>query len=93
MRFRVKPRGEKKFVDEHRKAKADFPGFRRDALIKIDERTYCFIGEWDDYASVVAAEERMVKILDDPRDTLEDLGGGLGVTGPVSGEAIVELTA
>jgi hypothetical protein len=33
----------------------------------------------------------MVKILDRFRDTLEDLGGGLGVTDPVSGEVIVGL--
>lgn len=91
VRFRVKPGHEQKFIDEHRKAKPDFPGFRHGALIKTGERTYCFIGEWNDHASVVSAEERMVKILDRFRDTLEDLGGGLGVTDPVSGEVIVEL--
>ncbi len=91
VRFRVKPGREKEFVDHHRKAKADFPGFRRGALVKTGERTYCFIGEWDDFASVAGAEERMVKILDRFRDTLEDLGGGLGVTDPVSGEVVVEL--
>jgi hypothetical protein len=91
VRFRVKPGHEQKFIDEHRKAKPDFPGFRRGAFIKTGERTYCFIGEWDDYASVTAAEERMVRILDRFRDTLEDLGGGLGVTDPVSGEVVLEL--
>ncbi len=91
VRFRVKPGHEQKFIDEHRKAKPDFPGFRRGALIKTGERTYCFIGEWDDYASITAAEERMVRILDRFRDTLEDLGGGLGVTDPVSGEVVVDV--
>ncbi len=91
VRFRVKPGHEQKFIDEHRKAKPDFPGFRRDALIKTGERTYCFIGEWDDYASVSVAEERMVRILDRFRDTLEDLGSGLGVTDPVSGEVVVDV--
>jgi hypothetical protein len=33
----------------------------------------------------------MITILDSFRDTLEDLGGGLGVTDPVSGETIVDL--
>jgi len=90
VRFRVKAGREKEFVDEHRRVKADFPGFRRGALIKTGERIYCFIGEWYDHAGVVAAEERMVKILDRFRDPLGDLGGGLGATDPVSGEVIVE---
>jgi hypothetical protein len=30
-------------------------------------------------------------LLDRFRDTLEDLGGGLGVTDPVSGEVVVHL--
>jgi hypothetical protein len=91
VRFRVKPGGEERFLEEHRKAKPDFPGFRRGALIKTGERRYCFVGEWDSHASVRQAEERMVKILDRFRDTLEDLGGGLGVTDPVSGEVVLEL--
>jgi hypothetical protein len=33
----------------------------------------------------------MVAMLDHFRDTLEDPGGGRGVTGPVSGEAVVEM--
>ena len=32
----------------------------------------------------------MIGFLDEVRDCLEDLGGGLGVTDPVSGEAVVE---
>jgi len=33
----------------------------------------------------------MIAMLDSFRDTLEDLGGGLGVTDPVSGEAVLEM--
>ena len=33
----------------------------------------------------------MIANLDRGRDLLEDLGGGLGVTDPVSGEVIDEL--
>jgi hypothetical protein len=91
VRFRVKPGGETKFVEAHRKAKANFPGFRHGALVKTGERTYCMIGEWEDFASLAAAREQMIGILDSFRDTLEDLGGGLGVTDPVSGETVVEL--
>jgi hypothetical protein len=35
----------------------------------------------------------MIGFLDEVRDMLEDLGGGLGVTDPVSGEAVVERKA
>jgi hypothetical protein len=33
----------------------------------------------------------MTPILDSFRDTLEDLGGGLGVTDPISGPSVVAL--
>ncbi|MGB8326887.1 MAG: antibiotic biosynthesis monooxygenase [Steroidobacteraceae bacterium] len=91
VRFRVKPGREDKFLDEHRKAKADFPGMRRAALIKTGERTYCMVDEWEDMASIAGARRRMIALLDRFRDTLEELGGGLGVTDPVSGEVVVEM--
>ncbi|HTN48724.1 MAG TPA: antibiotic biosynthesis monooxygenase [Burkholderiaceae bacterium] len=92
VRFRVKPGRESEFVEAHRKAPAfDFSGFRRFSLIKTGDRMYCVIGEWDSYESLVAARPRMIALLDTFRDTLEDLGGGVGVTDPVSGEAIVEI--
>lgn len=91
VRFRVKPGRENQFVEEHRKMNADFPGLRRAALVKTGERTYCFVAEWDDMASIVGAREGMIAVLDRFRDALEDLGGGLGVTDPVSGEVVVDL--
>jgi hypothetical protein len=59
-------------------------------MIKTGDRTYCAIGEWDSYQSIVAARPKMIAMLDSFRDTLEDLGGGVGVTDPVSGEAVFE---
>lgn len=91
VRFRVKPGREEQFVDEHRRMTTVFPGMRRAALIKTGERTYCFVGEWDGMANIVGARASMIALLDRFRDTLEDLGGGLGVTDPVSGEVVVEL--
>ncbi|WP_020683314.1 antibiotic biosynthesis monooxygenase [Marinobacterium rhizophilum] len=91
VRLRVKPGCEEKFIEEHRKAKADFPGLRRAALVKTGELSFCFVGEWDSMDTIAAARDDMVKILDRLRDTLEDLGGDLGVTDPVSGEVVVEL--
>ncbi|MBI3946072.1 MAG: antibiotic biosynthesis monooxygenase [Armatimonadetes bacterium] len=91
VRFRVKPGREQEFIEAHRQAERDFPGFRRGVVVDTGDRTYCFIGEWDGFDSIVAARPKMIYLLDQFRDTLEDLGGGLGVTDAVSGEAVVEL--
>jgi hypothetical protein len=71
--------------------KEKMKGFRKGALIKTGERTYCLVGEWDNFDAIVAARPTMIASLDGMRDMLEDLGGGLGVTDPVSGEAVLEI--
>lgn len=90
VRFRVKPGLEEKLVKEYQDMPPDHPGVRRFSLFKTGERSYCIVGEWDDMASLVKARPAMVARLDTLRDMLEDLGGGLGVTDPVAGEALVE---
>jgi hypothetical protein len=69
----------------------DFPGVRDGALIKTGDRTFCFVGKWDNFDKIAASRPKMIGILDGFRGMLEDLGGGLGVTDPVSGEAVVEF--
>jgi quinol monooxygenase YgiN len=91
VRFRVQPGREADFIAAHRSAQRDFAGNRRFSLIKTGDRTYCAIGEWDGQQSIAAARPKMIALLDTFRDTLEDLGGGLGVTDPVSGEVVVEM--
>ncbi len=91
VRFRVKTGREPEFIEAHRKMRPQFAGFRRFAMIKTGERAYCIVGEWDDFRSLVAARPQMIALLDTFRDTLEDLGGGLGVTDPVSGETVLEM--
>src|SRR5262249_42720195 len=49
---------------------------------KTGERTYCIIAEWVDMDALVKARPIMISTLNSFRDTLEDLGGGLGVTDP-----------
>jgi hypothetical protein len=90
VRFRVKPGRDKDFLEAHRVANFDVPGFRRFSLIKTGERSYCIVGEWDSFESLAAARPRMIATLDTLRDMLEDLGGGLGVTDPVSGEVVLQ---
>jgi hypothetical protein len=54
-------------------------------------RTFCIIAEWTDMEALAKARPNMIATLDLFRDTLEDLGGGLGVTDPVSGSVVLEL--
>lgn len=91
VRFRCKPGREAEFVDIHREMRLDSPGARRFTLIKTGDRTYCVIGEWDDSAALVAGRPGMIANLNRIRDTLEDLGNGLGVTDAVSGEVLLDL--
>jgi hypothetical protein len=91
VRFKVKPGREEAFVEGHRRAGMLFKGSLRGSLVKTGERAYCLVGEWDSHESLVAARPQMIAMLDTFRADLEDLGGGLGVTDPVSGTVVVEL--
>lgn len=91
VRFKVKPGRDEEFVEAHRKVERNWPGLRHASMIKTGEQTYCIVGEWDDMESLAAARPHMVATLDTFRDTLEDLGGDLGVTDPVSGPVVLEL--
>ncbi|MGZ5928983.1 MAG: antibiotic biosynthesis monooxygenase [Rhizomicrobium sp.] len=92
VRFKVKPGREQEFLDAHRKAERFFPGMRRFVMVKTGERAYCVMAEWASFDRIVAARPSMIGILDSFRDTLEDLGGGLGVTDPVAGTVVMERT-
>ena len=90
VRFRTKPGKEQAFLDFHRKA-PPLPGMREGMMIKTGDRAYCLIVKWDSFDRIAAARPQMIGMLDQFRDSLEDLGGGLGVTDPVSGEVVAEL--
>ena len=91
VRFRVKPGRQDHFIAVHRKTKPKFKGFRGGVLVRTGEQTFCIIGEWVNFKALAAARPQMIGILDSFRDDLEDLGGGLGVTDPVSGEVVFRL--
>ena len=91
VRFKVKAGRDQEFIDAHKKAKFNWPGVVHANMIKTGEHTYCVIAEWTDMESVVKARPIMIETLNSFRDTLEDIGGGLGVTDPVSGPVVLAL--
>jgi hypothetical protein len=94
VRMRVKPGSVDEYLRIHReRTLAEMPGMKALRVIQTGERDFCVIGEWTGMEALAAARPKMIATLDEFRDTLEDLGGGLGVTDPVSGEAVVERLA
>jgi quinol monooxygenase YgiN len=91
VRFKVKPGRDKDFLDAHKRIHADWQGLRHVNMVKTGEDTYCIIGEWADMDALAKARPNMIDTLDTFRDTLEDLGAGLGVTDPVSGPVVLQL--
>jgi hypothetical protein len=97
VRMRVKEGREQEYLDIHRglepdrQARMKASGMRDFTIVKTGERAYTVIGEWDSFDSIVAARPEMIGMLDSLRPLLEDLGEGLGVTDPVSGEAVFSL--
>ncbi|MEH0164978.1 antibiotic biosynthesis monooxygenase family protein [Roseateles microcysteis] len=91
VRFRVKSGRQQAFLEAHRRADPTFKGFLRGSVVQTGERDFCLVGEWDSMASLVAARPLMITLLDSFRAELDDLGHGLGVTDPVSGEIVLDL--
>jgi hypothetical protein len=91
VRIRVKPGYEQQIIELHKKARPGFKGFDNGWLVKTGDQTFCIVGQWKSFQSIVDARPQMIGILDEMRGMLEDLGGGLGVTDPVSGEAVVRF--
>jgi hypothetical protein len=91
VRFRVKPGFEQQFIDAHRKPREGFKGFDGGWLVKTGDQTFCVIGQWKSFQHLVDARPQMIGILDEMRGMLEDLGGGLGLTDPVSGEVVASF--
>ena len=97
VRFRVKPGQEKEFIRLHEemfRTEVDrMPGASEAFLIQTGPREFCFVGQWESMDELAAARPTMIGMLDRFRHMLEDLGGGLGVTEPVSGEIVARTPA
>nr|WP_298094003.1 antibiotic biosynthesis monooxygenase family protein [uncultured Shinella sp.] len=91
VRFKVKPGMEAAFLDAHRNVVADWPGLRHANIIQSGEGRYCIVAEWESMDALAGSRPQMIATLDSFRATLEDLGGGLGVTDPVAGSVVLAL--
>ncbi len=92
VRFRVKPGDEQEFLDAHKGVAANWPGLRRADIIKTGEHGYCIIAEWADMEALANARPQMVATLNSFRHTLEDFGGGVGLTDAISGPVVMKLS-
>ena len=91
VRFKIKPGMDGAFLDAHRNVAESWPGLRHANIIKAGEGRYCIIAEWESADALAAARSQMIAMLDSFRQTLEDLGGGLGVTDPISGSVALSI--
>ena len=88
VRFKVKPGREQDFLRAHANVHVEWPGVRHVNMIKTGDRSYCIIAEWEDMDTLAEARPNMIRTLDSFRDTLADLGGGLGVTDAIAGPVV-----
>lgn len=90
VRLRVRPGAADDYLAIYRsRSLEELPGLVALNVVQSGDRDFCVVGEWTGMDALAAARPKMVATLDTFRDKLEDLGGGLGVTDPVSGEAVV----
>ncbi len=94
VRMRVKPGCVDEYLGVHRgRSFEDLRGMVALNVVQTGDRDFFVVGEWADMAALAAARPTMIGILDTFREKLEDLGGGLGVTDPVSGDAVISRRA
>ena len=92
VRYRIRPEFEDECLRLNREVdRSNLPGLRSASLIKVGDRAYCMIGEWDSMDSIVAARPLMAGNLERGRRMLEDHGEGRGITDAISGEVVAEL--
>lgn len=91
VRFKVRAGMEDAFLDAHRDIGRTWPGLRHASIIRTGEGRYCLIAEWESAEALAGGRPAMIATLNTFRSTLEDLGGGLGVTDAVSGPVVLSV--
>lgn len=93
VRFRVKPGQDDAFIEAHRQARIAWPGLQRAIIVRTGAQAFCLVGLWESMERMAEARPQMIAVLDTFRATLEDQGGGLGLTDPSSGEVVFDTAA
>ena len=91
VRFRIKAGQDREFLNAHRNVHNEWPGLEHARIIETGEHSYCLIAEWTDLDAMARARPNMIATLNSFRETLEDFGGGLGITDAVSGRVVLTL--
>lgn len=91
VRFKAKQGRAEEFERTFSSLEREMAGLRRFVLMKTGDHRYCSIAEWDSFDSIVQARATMRANLDQVRPLLEQFSEELGVTDPVSGEAILDV--
>ena len=91
VRFRVLPDQVEAFERAYCNIERAMPGLKRFVLVKTGDRSYCSIGEFETFDHIVGARTTMRANLDVFRQHLEPFDETLGVTDPVSGEAVLDV--
>jgi hypothetical protein len=95
-RYSVK-RGHDDAIDALNRSIAEGPGnqlknLRKMAVVKIGDRAFCLLSEWNSQHDLSAAGPRMMERLERFRDILELVPGGRDIVQTVSGEVAVEFS-
>ena len=91
VRFRVKPGNAEAFIEAHRNMRPTLKGFVSGSLVRTGDQTFCMVGEWRNFQSIVNSRPQMISMLDQVRGLLEVLGSDLGLTDPISGESVMKF--
>src|SRR5258708_36966535 len=73
VRFRVKPGNAEAFIEAHRNMRPTLKGFISGSLVRTGDQTFCMVGEWRNFQSIVNSRPQMISLLDKFPATLEDL--------------------
>ena len=91
VRFKVKAGHRDEFVQKLK----DFPlpqGALHHTVVETGDHTFCTFVTWKEEQDLVNARPGMIAFLDTARPLLEELSSELGVTDPVSGAVIHQVS-
>ena len=90
VKFTVKDGMDEKFLDTQKQFSFESEGFRNAHMIKTGDHDYCFIGEWESAKDSLNAEDKMVSMLNQFRDCLDNQGDGKGITDAIVGDVVID---